>query len=789
MANGSKKEDLSDGFWVGDWFAEPMLNRMVREEEHVQLEPKVMDVLQLMAERPGKAVTKEAFMERVWTDTVVTDDVLSRCISQLRKVLGDDAHDPDYIETIRKTGYRLIAPVRVPEVEQAAESTPVDRDASSASASASATTASEDASFKGRLQGTMRNLSDELTALSSDGGTGEKWIVVAGGMFERRWVLITGGLILLALIAVGLAAFLRPSLLPTAQMNDRLEAMPLTSFPGQERDPALSPDGRQVAFIWSGEQASFDNIYLMQEGADTPLRLTNVEADEWSPAWSPDGQQVAFVRDLDNGCGVFVVSSIGGNERQLAHFPHRHVQSLAWSPHPTQNRLVLALQQPGRQSQGLYQLPVQADTLIQLTRPPALSMGDTDPAFSPSGNRIAFVRTLIDGIQDIYVVSANGGTATRVTSDSTRIAGFDWTPSGKEIVFASDREGDSGLWRVPVSGGDPEWITTASEGTQIQYPTLAHQDARLAFAQQSGQVNIWKVQHPTDYADASAERLISSTRWDSNPDISPDGARLAFASRRSGYPEIWTATPAGTELKQLTSLEAYGTQTPRWSPDGAQIAFASRTGGHSDIYVINREGFRPHRVTRHSSEDLFPTWSRDGRALYFTSNRSGSWEIWTIPVEGGKAVQVTQGGATMAQEHPDGEVLYFIRPDTTGIWAVPLADVPRTLALASSDSAAAPPDAQGGTQRIVPRRVVPSLQARDRSNWQVRPRGIYFLRRDPDGDMLAFYRFSTEQVSPVFLVEDVPREPSISVAPNAEWFVYTRTELSESDVLLVENFQ
>lgn len=785
MADSSKKEDLSNGFWVGDWFVEPMLNRMVHEEEHVQLEPKVMDVLELMARQPGKAVTKEAFMEHVWTDTVVTDDVLSRCISQLRKVLGDDARDPDYIETIRKTGYRLIAPVRVPDAEQAADPASVDRDAPSESA----TVTSEDASAGSGLAGTMRNLSDELTALSSDDSTSEKWIVVAGGMFERRWVLLTGGLILLVLIAAGLVAFLRPSLIPSARVADPLEAVPLTSFPGQEQDPALSPDGRQVAFTWGGEQSSFDNIYLMQEGADTPLRLTDAEADEWAPAWSPDGQQVAFVRDLDNGCGVFVVSSIGGSEHQLAHFPHRHVQALAWSPDPTQERLVLALQQPGHQSYGLYQLPIQADTLIQLTRPPAISMGDTDPAFSPSGNRIAFVRTLIDGIQDIYVVSAKGGTAMRVTSDSTRIAGFDWTPSGEEIVFASDREGNSGLWRVAVGGGDPEWITTASEGTQIQHPTLAQQGTGLAFAQQSGQVNIWKVQHPTNYADASAERLISSTRWDSNPDISPDGARLAFASRRSGYPEIWTATSAGAELKQITSLEAYGTQTPRWSPDGARIAFASRSGGQSDIYIVNREGFRPQRVTRHSGEDLFPTWSHDGRALYFTSNRSGSWEIWTIPAAGGTAVQVTRGGATTAQEHPDGAMLYLVRPDTTGIWAVPLADTARTLTFATPDSAAVPSDSLEGTQRVVPRQVVPSLQTRDRSNWQVRPRGIYFLRRDPDGDVLAFYRFSTEQVSSIFLVEDAPHEPSISVAPNAEWFVYTRAELSESDVLLVEDFE
>jgi dipeptidyl aminopeptidase/acylaminoacyl peptidase len=221
--------------------------------------------------------------------------------------------------------------------------------------------------------------------------------------------------------------------------------------------------------------------------------------------------------------------------------------------------------------------------------------------------------------------------------------------------------------------------------------------------------------------------------------------------------------------------------------------------------VVNEEGFQLRQVTQHPAEDLFPTWSRDGSTLYFTSNRSGSWEVWAIPAQGGTAVQVTEGGATAAQEHPDGEALYLVRPDTTGIWEIPLADTVRTFVFAappsdtmvtSPDSVAAPSDSVmasadslAGRQRVVPRQVVSSLDPRDRSNWQVRRRGIYFLRRNPDADVVAFYRFSTQQVSPVFLLEGVPHEPSLSVAPEGNWFVYTRTELIESDVLLVENFE
>jgi Tol biopolymer transport system component/DNA-binding winged helix-turn-helix (wHTH) protein len=783
MDESSTGNQLNDGFWVGDWFAEPMLNRVVREDEHVQLEPKVMDVLQLMAEQPGETVTKEAFMDRVWSDTVVTDDVLPRCISQLRKVFGDDAQDPDYIETIRKKGYRLIATVRVPDVEQVADPAPEEE-----SNEVAGTDKSDSASEGERLEDALSGLSGGLMSMATDAG--EKWVVVAGGMFERRWVLITIGIALLLAVIVGAGLAFFPGTLSDGRAANPLEAIPLTSFSGHELDPAVSPDGRQVAFTWEGEDQGHRNVYIMQEGANTPLRLTEVEANEWDPTWSPDGQQVAFVRDLEDGWGVFIVSSIGGSERQLAHFPDRHVHSIAWSPNASQPSLVLALEQPSNRTYSLHRLPMEADTLAQITFPPDHSMGDTNPTFSPSGDRIAFTRTLIDRIQDIHAVPAEGGTVTQITTDSTRISGFDWMPRGAQIVFASERGGTSGLWRIAATGGDAEWITTASEGTHMRYLSMARQGGRLAYAQQSRQVDIWKVTAPMDYRAASTERIISSTRWDSSPDVAPDGQRVAFVSNRSGYPEIWTATPSGGALKQITSLELSGTQNPRWSPDSRRIAFVSRQQGNADIYVVNEDGFRPERITRHPAEDLLPSWSPDGTALYVTSNRTGQWEIWKAPVQDGEApIQMTQGGATAAQEDPDGETLYVVRSDTTGIWAVSLADTSRPFVLAAPRDTASDATADTTALRAAPRQVVAALQPYDRGNWRVGRRGIHFIRRSPGSAVLAFYRFSIRQVSTVFLVDDVPREPSFAAAASVDWFLYTRDELQESDILMVRDLE
>src|SRR5581483_4279377 len=98
-------------FQVGPWTVEAVLNRVRSNGHVVQLEPKIMQVLRRLAERPGEVVKKEDLIRSVWADTFVTDDVLTRSISELRKVFADDPHRPAFIETIPRTGYRLIAPV------------------------------------------------------------------------------------------------------------------------------------------------------------------------------------------------------------------------------------------------------------------------------------------------------------------------------------------------------------------------------------------------------------------------------------------------------------------------------------------------------------------------------------------------------------------------------------------------------------------------------------------------------------------------------------------------------
>ena len=101
---------MEHDFHLDGWVVSPKLNSLRRADRTVRVEPKVMQVLVCLAQSP-EVVSKEKLMRTVWADTFVTDDVLTRSISELRKALDDDRKNPRYIQTIPKGGYRLLAPV------------------------------------------------------------------------------------------------------------------------------------------------------------------------------------------------------------------------------------------------------------------------------------------------------------------------------------------------------------------------------------------------------------------------------------------------------------------------------------------------------------------------------------------------------------------------------------------------------------------------------------------------------------------------------------------------------
>ena len=620
----------------------------------------------------------------------------------------------------------------------------------------------------------LRQVGREVGFLGSSDSQGAvvPYVPLGGRRSARRWIWAMTLLGLALLVGLGLWF---SSLRPLAQpRHPPLQTTPLTAYVGMEILPAFSPDGKQVAFAWNGEKGDSFDIYVKQVDTGTPHRLTTHPADDSFPAWSPDGSHIAFRRHTQESDAVYLIPSLSGPERKLADIfprllgPRVGGDGLAYSL----DGKFLAV--PDKSSAGepfsIVLISTENGEKRKLTSPLAGSVGDNTPSFSPDSSQLAFSRISGQGVEDIFLMRAEGGEPRRLTFDNCDIRDLDWTADGREIVFISNREGDMGLWRVSASGGAPERLLTAV-GYDIGRLSVSRQGNRLAYTQHFVDTNIWRVEQAGIRRKVRAPTmLISSSKSDSGPQYAPDGKRITFRSDRSGSLEIWACEADGSNPIQLTNFNGPQTGSPCWSPDGRQIAFDARPEGNPDIFVIRAEGGGPRRLTEDPAEEIAPSWSGDGRWIYFESNRSGSTQIWKMPADGGEARQVTKGGGSLAHESMDGKFLYYTKGrNVAGIWRLP---------------------AEGGEETL----ILDTLKAGYWSAWTVVEEGIYFLTAEqPARPAIEFFSFSTGRVTELAALAK-PFRPwtnpeGLSVSANRRWILYTQEDRADMDIMLVENFR
>ena len=451
-------------------------------------------------------------------------------------------------------------------------------------------------------------------------------------------------------------------------VQDPIKAIPLTSYPGYERYSSFSPDGSHVAFSWNGETLDNYDIYVKLIGSSVPIRRTTHPADDLSPAWSPDGRSIAFLRLFPGDktkADVILIPVSGGPENRLAVISRMDSapsslilfgHDLAWSP---DSKFLVVPDRDSREGPvGLFLVSVETGAKRKLLYPPAKSGSYLAPSLSPSGRYLAFVRRTDFVVSEIYLSTLQPdftpeGEPKRITYENRLTTSPVWAVDGREIMFLSGELGaDAALYSVSISGvGKPNVLPFLREGAALL--ALARPAGgpfppgprRLAYTRAIKDHNIWRTDaYRADGRFSTPRPFISSTRIDFNPQLSPDGTRIAFESSRSGSTEIWVANSDGSNPMQVTYVGGPLTSAARWCPDGQRIIFNSRAGGQSDIYVVSANGGKPRRLTDEPSMEDMPSLSRDGHWFYFQSNRSGSSQIWKMPVQGGELIQVTKKG-------------------------------------------------------------------------------------------------------------------------------------------------
>jgi len=486
---------------------------------------------------------------------------------------------------------------------------------------------------------------------------------------KRSWtIVILGALGVAAVIAgVYVARIRNVSALPPV-----LSARLLTTYPGEEIAGSFSPDESQFAFSWNGEtQKNFD-IYTRPIEGGPPVRLTRDPNPDWYPAWSPDGKWIAFWRV---GRGVMLISPSGEGERVvLAEGFSRFFSQIGWSP---DSRSLVATHYDFR-TESIFLVRVDIDTgsvnALPYHMPPS-TVSDLNPQLSPDGMTVAFIRTSNLARSEIMLLPAAGGDAKSIFSSAQPINGLTWSHDGKWIVFSRSTVGLRSLWRVSTNlHGEREPERLAGAGEFGMYPMFSRSGRLLLYSRRIQDTDILHhAVEPDGTLNEDGHAVAVSVGVDNQMQFSPDGRHLAFASTRTGNPEIYRSDEDGRNQVQLTSFAGPHVGSPRWSPDGKWIVFDSRASGNADIYLVPSGGGEVRKMTQAPTEEARPGFSADSKWIYFRSDRSGRREIWKMPLDGGEWQQVTKNGAHDGLESADGRRFYFVKsPPQQGVYCVDL---------------------------------------------------------------------------------------------------------------------
>ena len=580
--------------------------------------------------------------------------------------------------------------------------------------------------------------------------------------------------------AVGIAALAGLTLAAAALLRTRAphelrigRITRITAQPGLEIHPALSPDGRFVAYA-AGPSGRL-RIYVRQLGGGRTIAVAeSLAGDQHWPRWSSDGTRLS----LEAGRAIYVVPALGGPPKLLvAPGPRPLVNGegalseegpsyLAWSPDG--RRIVYAV---GRE------IHVRAADGGPVTRIATLDQPHSF-AWSPDGARLAFVvgnaafvyaPNAIGNIapSSIWVLPATGGKPERVTDAASLNTCPRWTPDGKSLLFISDRDGSRDIYRVEVGQrGRPSPAVRLTTGLELHGIDLSRDGKVLVYAAFSDYANIWSLPIPQrdPVSSATAEPLTTGHQSIEGMAVSQDGRWLAFDSDRGGHQAIYRIPLSGGDPELLSADSADGFM-PSWSPDGRELAYYGFRQGRRRLFVMPVEGGSPSAIAADSGNQRFPDWAPDGRHLVYHSDRTGRFELYTVERDAAgrwrPPRQLTTQGGQEARWSPDGRSIVYVR--NAGLWLIqPGGGAPRLLI-----------DAGNGAVR----------SALLLAQWAPDGRTIYFKALDADGHA-SIWSIAATGGAPRLLVRfDDPSRPSsrAEFATDGKRFYFTLSD-RESDI-------
>ena len=468
----------------------------------------------------------------------------------------------------------------------------------------------------------------------------------------------------------------------------------ITSEPGLELDPVLSPDGQTLAY--SAGPPGRTRILLRQlaSGQTRPLTDAGLEGGQRWPQWSADGSQIVFQAgspqleaDPTRGTSrLYVVPAHGGLPRPVFEAtPPPFAFAPAWGPH--QKDLVFS------GGNGIFAVAAEGNGTPRRLVP---GSGVHSPQWSPDGRWLAYVE---QGAQFTFgeqlfgtvtnsrlVVHPDGSAATIAVTDGNALATNPvWLPDSLTLLFIGSRGGARDIYRLRVS---PQGLSTDEAPQRFASDTNAHtmsvsaDGRRLVYSSYTQGTEIWSIPIPASgvASVAGATQVTFGSEKIEKLAVSRDGRWLAFDSDRDGQADVWKMPTGGGPAERITR-SSENEFVNDWSPDGRELVIHAIRNGQRDLLVIPADGTRTEAVATRPVHEQHAGWGPDGNSIVFDAPpKPGEREqafVVTRATPGapwGPPRQLTSNGSADPKWSPDGRLIAFcadyelrvIAPDGSG---------------------------------------------------------------------------------------------------------------------------
>lgn len=551
--------------------------------------PKAMAVLRLLADSPGQVVSREALLAGAWPDSAPTDDVLTQAITLLRKTFAALDTSQPYIETIARSGYRLLVDVAVldepaavadgalpPGAEDAREAgvagAPQDVVAGAMPQAAPPTGA-------GYVPGAAPAVAPVSVPASAGAAPGlERQQRREFRRRRRRWLfLVLAGLLLACLSVLAVVLWRdahRPGVVKEqGAVIDRPYRL-LTATLERESEPALSPDGGQIAYVHPLAAGGSEVLVQTLAPNSRPHRLDTppAGAHDRQPVWSPDGRLVAFSRTLPDGrCAVLLVRPGSGDPpSSLMRCDRTEQLSFDFSADGKSLLFGSSADVPGNGAIARLDITSRQWTVLDYPRQP----GDLDysPRQSPDGQWLVFARN--PHLGQLWRMPAGGGELQPVGDGRPeQVRGFSWLPDSRHLLLTHWVGLETRLFLVDALHADGGAGMDLGVDQAMQ-PVVARDVPVMGFVHRLLESRLLQVG-----TEGRLRPLLAGSGQDLLPSLSPDASQLVFVSDRSGVPGLWLGPADGQAAPiQVPGLLPATFQPSAWSPDGQRIATVGLDG-------------------------------------------------------------------------------------------------------------------------------------------------------------------------------------------------------------------